>query len=469
MWSTVNEKITDSTSGLLPNTGPIALVVGPSSKFAGKGIDLPASKAVTIGRSSNIEEIFGIGEMPRRLKDMQSVMSDCTVIGFGTEADIPGTIIEESSNNAVQLMVDGEPLGTSEISLKVINEQVVNSKNKQTGYNLGTVNFELDIKGDIYLNKQIRIIDGVYTITELGIALRFAENVVFQGGESWTIKTKAPLSSITNIEAKIAKALELYTPEFIFVAQEVSVNEAELFADWSEKLFENHKPCFFLLENNLAQEKSFDIAIADKKEEFATFDGRFVSIVCQDGYVRTSKGMERRSPSGLCAGYITKSYVNQSIGAVKEFAVNNYEFHEGWTNVHSRALDESKFITLRSYAGLQNLYWTNGRTFANNNSDYRFLEIVRTVFKAVRLARYAALPYIQAPGNDIGIQNLIAQVRNAITSMTESLPQELEHFNVSAPENQDIANSGILLDIELFGIPVIRKIQLNFMYKYQQD
>ena len=45
MWSSVNEKITDGTSGLNSNNGPKAIVVGTSSKGS-------LNKALSIGKKS---------------------------------------------------------------------------------------------------------------------------------------------------------------------------------------------------------------------------------------------------------------------------------------------------------------------------------------------------------------------------------------------------------------------------------
>jgi len=161
--------------------------------------------------------------------------------------------------------------------------------------------------------------------------------------------------------------------------------------------------------------------------------------------------------------------VNQSIGATNYFAIYNCELPLNWTNANSRALDESRFITLRTYAGLQNLFWSNGRTMASDKSDYRFMEIVRTVFKAIRLARRASLPYIQAEGDESGLQNLLAEVRNSIDEMVSTTPKELDNYEVEMPSGQDVVNNGVRLDISLFGIPIIRKILLNFMFRYNKS
>ncbi|MGL4388197.1 MAG: DUF2586 family protein [Brevinema sp.] len=451
MWASVNEQITDGTSSLLSSTGPIAIVVGTCS--------YNLEKPISIGKNSDINSLLGIGELPRRLKDMQMTMADCSIIAVKSTADITGSItpVNQLGNNPIEVL--GVPLGSSEITLTV-----------DQGGSLDTAKINLSVTGDIYLKQEgVVIQDGVLTIEELGIGILFELDAMLEKGNFWSFSTKAPTSTYLELEKAITNTLELYTPEFVFIAQEITSNEATLLGTLTEQLFEDHKPCLFLLETNLDHSKSLAEAITCKKEEFSSLESRFISIVCQSGYIKTKNGNEFRSPSGLCAGHITKAAVNQSIGATNYFAITQHEIPYNWSNVDSRALDESKFITLRTYAGLNNTFWSNGRTFGGNNSDYRFIEVVRTVFKAIRLARKASLPYIQAPGDNIGVQNLLAEIRNIINTMAESNPKEIDYFNLSTLENQDIVNNGVTITIELFGIPTIRKILLNFSFKYQQS
>ncbi|MGL4393983.1 MAG: DUF2586 family protein [Brevinema sp.] len=449
MWASVNEQITDGTSGLLPNTGPIAVVVGACS------YDL--KKPITVGKNSDLAALLGVGELPRRLKDMQMTMADCSLVVMKSNSDIEGHVSEVDQIGSNNITVVGDPLGSSEILLVI-----------EQGGTLETAKINLTVTGDLYLKQEgIKIEDGILTIDELGVGVVFETDVLLQKGDTWSFSTTAPKSSYLELENAIIQSLELYTPEFVYVAQDINAKDAQLFGTLTEQLFEDHKPCLFLLETNLDHSKSLAEAIALKKEEFAGLDARFVSVVCQSGSVKTKYGDEFRSASGLCAGHITKAKVNQSIGATNHFAITQFELPYNWSNINSRALDESKFITLRSYAGLNNLFWSNGRTFGGDTSDYRFVEVVRTVFKAIRLARQAALPYIQAPGDEMGVQNLLAGVRNSLNTMAENNPKEIDYFNLSTPENQDVANHGVTIGIELYGLPIIRTILLNFSFKYQ--
>lgn len=444
MWSSVNEQITDGTSGLVPNSEPSALIVGTSSKGS--------ANPIAFGKKSNIQEIFGYGELPKRLISMQQTMGDVSVLAMRTEGDINGDISDITTAGNININIVGTPLYQSNVEIEVHTEG-----------DIGQAEVKINVSGFDQFSK-IHLIpeDGMLAIESLGIIIAFPLEVTYFTNSKWSFTTTSPTSSIEVLKESIQRALEIHTPEFILIAQDVNASIVKHLGELSEHLFEDHKPVLILTETELDKSVSFEDAIAIKQAEFANMEFRFVSVVCQP---LDSKYIA----SGLLAGHLTKARVNQSVGATNYFAVYNMNLPIKWTNVHSRALDESRFITLRTYAGLKNLFWSNGRTMGGEQSDYRFIEVVRTVFKAIRLARKASLPYIHAAGDQIGLQNLVSEVRNSIEGMATNTPKELDSIEVELPEGQDIVNKGVRLDISLYGIPVIRKILLNFMFKYNTN
>lgn len=461
MWSSIDETISDGSLGLNSNRNPKALIVGTCSK----DIEYP----ISLGKSSMVEELLGLGDMPSRIKDMQMTMSDSSIIAIKSHGDIPGTISEIKKTGDVDISILGDPLISARISLQLKNiDDIKVNKSLANNASIGCI---LKIEGDYtyYSDTEFFVNSSLY-IPQIGleITLNTLENI--SSNCSWEFFITAPRSSYLELEKVIINNIDIYSPEFIYIAQNIDKDCVKLLGTLSERLFDEHKPCFFLLESGLdnTSERSLSEKISIKREEFTDIAYRFISIVCQEGYILSSSGKVKRSPSGLCAGHITNASVSESIGATNKFPITQYEFISGWTNEHSRALDESRFITLRTYAGLENLFWSNGRTFGGNASDYQFIEIVRTVLKAIRISRKASISYIQSPGDYIGIQNLLADIRSALTTMTSAIPKELDDFIVSFPEGQDINNNGIWIDIELMGLPIIRKIKLNFLYKYKE-
>ncbi len=104
-------------------------------------------------------------------------------------------------------------------------------------------------------------------------------------------------------------------------------------------------------------------------------------------------------------------------------------------------------------------------------SDFIYEEVLRTVFKAVRLTRKAALMamYDEAgdplrPERDGGLAYLKAQLENALDAMVGA--KELVGYVVDIPPGQNVARDGVAVEITLVGVPVIREIKLYNRYTY---
>ena len=440
MWSSVEEKISDGAAGLSPSSSPAIVFVGTAEK----GL---SNKAYSLGKRSSTASIFGQGRLSEIVGDCQKSMGDVSFIAVRAEGDIGGEIGLVTSKGA-EIVVGGTPaFGASVVIEATSNEEVF-----------------LMINGD---KRYLPVLDDRYmVIGDTGLSAVMPDTMA--KGDRWEFVTTAPKASREALKKAIDSVLELYTPEAVFVCQNSTAGDASYWGAQAENYFQaEHKPILFILSSDLGGGSSYDSLIADKIEEFAKVDAQFVSVICQAGEIIEGSSFYKRSPMGLLASTFTKCGVEESIGATRSHAVANYSLPEDWTNVHSRALDEARFITLRTYAGLNGIYWSNGRTLAGDTSDYRFVEIVRVVHKAIRLARRASLPYIHAPGDDIGVGNLLAEIRSALTKMVGA--SELTGFEVEAPEGQDIMNNGIEVELALFGVPIIRKIVLNFRYLFSES
>jgi hypothetical protein len=145
---------------------------------------------------------------------------------------------------------------------------------------------------------------------------------------------------------------------------------------------------------------------------------------------------------------------------------------EGWEAVQP-VLENAGYLTAKKYAGLKGAYWGDSHTMGEITTDYRYEEILRVVFKAVRLARIAALKsiYDEAgdplfPNDAAGLAYLKAQLENALDTMRKAAPKELVGYKVDLPPGQDIPNNGVAAEFTLIGVPVIRKIKLFASYVY---
>lgn len=162
--------------------------------------------------------------------------------------------------------------------------------------------------------------------------------------------------------------------------------------------------------------------------------------------------------------------VQRAAGRVKDGPVSQLSLPDGWEAVRT-ALEEAGFLTAKKYAGMEGTYWGDSRTLAEDSSDFRYEEALRTTFKAVRLTRQAALKsmYDEAgdplrPDREGGLAYLKAQLENALDAMTDA--GELAGYVVDIPSGQNVARDGVAVEITLIGVPIIREIRLYNRYTY---
>jgi hypothetical protein len=61
---------------------------------------------------------------------------------------------------------------------------------------------------------------------------------------------------------------------------------------------------------------------------------------------------------------------------------------------------------------------------------------------------------------------LKANIDGALNTMTAAVPKELAEGTANIPAGQDIVNNGVAVEMDLIGIPIIRKIKLFARYIY---
>lgn len=456
-YGDVYETIIDGVSGINPSGNPVAIFVGTCSKGA-------VGNKYIIGKSSDLDKLLGKGNLVERIQDFfTKAPSDAVIIAIPSAKDIAGHIgnITKTGTGVATATVQGNPNYDSEVTLEIVT----------TGEaNIATCRYSID-GGDSYSETITIPINGELAISDTGIKIVFSnyeENNSFVAGDKYTFKATSPKSSLNAIMNALEVGLESYTPRFCYIAQGVdNVYRAALGVKIDE-LFEAHRPTYVVTEAILPDEsETIDDYVNRLVTDKQNFSNRFVVTVASFGEIIDASGsVFTRNAGGIVAGLIAKARVNQSIGEVASFPISNVKLPEGWTEAHSKTLDDSGYIVLRKYAGLSSLYISNGRTMADSTSDYQFIEVVDTVFKAIRLARIACLKNLQGSGDKLGIAKISADIETALATMTKAFPKELDSFKVIIPDGQDIVNNGLSYELELYGIPIVRKISLYFKFKY---
>ena len=343
---------------------------------------------------------------------------------------------------------------------------------KGGGRNVGTYQISTD-GGDNFERVRTIPIDGVATLTGFGAVLTFPDGS-YTAGTTYSCRLLPPTPSIMDVMEALESPLELYDVEFVHVAGPTDSVDWAAAQTKADDLWNLQRPTYFKMETRLPYDNEdlndYTAWLLAEKQDFA---GRFVTVCCQYGEVMDSTGASRlRNAGGLQAGRVMSIPVQRATGRVRDGNVSQLSLPDGWEAVQS-TLEDTGYLTAKKYAGLDGVYWGDSRTMADATSDYRYEEVLRTVFKAVRLLRVAALNsmYDEAgdplrPDSTIGLAYLKANLENALDTMVKANPKELAAYVVDIAAGQDIANNGVAVDITLIGIGVIRQIKLYPSYVY---
>lgn len=343
---------------------------------------------------------------------------------------------------------------------------------KGGGLNTGTYQLSTD-GGDNFERVRTIPVDGKLTLSDFGVSVTFPDGS-YTAGTTYECRLLAPTPSIMDVMDALESPLALYDVEFVHIAGETDSVDWTAAQTKAEELWNLQRPTYFKMETRLPRDgedlNDFAAYLLAEKQGFA---GRFVTVCCQYGEVTDSTGASRlRNAGGLQAGRVMSIPVQRATGRVKDGPVSQLSLPEGWEAVQS-TLEDAGYLTAKKYAGLDGVYWGDSRTMADATSDYRYEEVLRTVFKAVRLMRVAALKslYDEAgdplrPDSATGLAYLQASLENALDTMVKANPRELAAYVVDIASGQDIANNGVAVDITLIGIGIIRQIKLYPRYVY---
>ena len=338
--------------------------------------------------------------------------------------------------------------------------------------NEGTYQLSTD-GGDNFDRERTIPVDGKVVLADFGVAVTFPTGA-YTAGTTYSCRLLAPAPSIVDVMSALEGPLAIYDVEYVLVAGETDSVDWAAAQTKADELWNLQRPTYFKMETRLPRDgEDLNDFAAYLLAESQGFAGRFVTVCCQYGEVTDTTGATRlRNAGGLQAGRVMSIPVQRATGRVRDGNVSQLSLPENWESVQS-TLEEDGYLTAKKYAGLEGVYWGDSRTMADDTSDYRYEEVLRTVFKAVRLLRTAALKsmYDEAgdplkPNSTNGLAYLKANLENALDTMVKANPQELASYVVDIASGQDIVNNGVAVDVTLIGIPIIREIKLYASYVY---
>lgn len=375
-----------------------------------------------------------------------------------------GPVFRIGDATSPMLEVDELPSGVldgAEIVLQIVSGGTLN---------VGTYRVSTD-GGDNFGKIRTIPVNGLADLPGYGVGLKFPGGN-YAAGTTYTCRLLPPAPSIVDVLDALESPLALYDVEFIYV---VGASDS---VDWAaaeakaEELWNHQRPTYFKLEARLPYDdedlNDYAAALLAERQGFA---GRFVTVCCQFGEVVDTTGAVRyRNAAGLQAGRVMSVPVQRATGRVKDGPVGQLALPSGWEAIQS-TLETAGYQTAKKYAGLEGTYWGDSRTMAESTSDFAYEEVLRTVFKGVRMTRKAALKsmYDEAndplrPDSESGLAYLKANLENALDAMVEA--KELAAYVVDIPSGQNVARDGVAVEVTLIGVPVIREIRLYNRYAY---
>lgn len=367
------------------------------------------------------------------------------------------------SEESPDITVTGEVKAAAELMLVI---------EKAGSLNEATYKLSVD-GGDTFMKTRTVPIDGTHELLDYGVAITFPEGS-YEGGTTYLCSLLAPEPSITSVMEALEKPLSLYDIEFVHVAAASNSIDWAAAGAKADELWNLHRPTYFKMEARLPYAgedlNDYTAALLEEKKKFSH---RFVQVIAQFGEVTETGGNRHfRSFGGLNSGRTMSIPVQRAAGRVRDGGISGVTLADGWEAVQP-VLEDAGFVTAKKYAGLDGVYWADSRTMADDTSDFRYEEVLRTVFKAIRKQRIAALKSMYDEAGDVllgdnalGLAYLKANIENALDAMVKAIPQELAGYVVDIPNGQDIVNNGVAVETTLIGIPIIRQIKLYSNYAY---
>ncbi|URA10538.1 DUF2586 family protein [Thermospira aquatica] len=444
-WGNSYEYIIDGTSGLAPAGDSFALVIGPCSTGE-------VGKLYYIGKNSDLS-VFGNGKLVDRLKGALSrAKDDATFVVVPSTPDVDGSkgsVTHEGTGTAIYNLT-GNPLFDADVVIEIVSGGRLNE---------ATAKYSLD-GGESFSDVFTIPLSGEVTLADSGVKITFSEGTQpensFVEKDRYSFKLKGAKSSLSALMNACQAGLEKVATEFVWIAQETDNVHWAAFGAKADELFNDHRPTIFVTETRLPNEdESIDDWVSYLLTQRQSFAHRWVHVVA---------GFGKKNFSGLLVGDLSRARVNQSIGHI-DFALN-VTLPDGWTDAIGKTLNDAGYIVIRKYAGEKIYRWANGRSMADDSSDYRWFEVSRTVHKAIRLIRKTALKHLHTSLDKAMLEYIKADLIQTLNQMKNAVPNEIDNFEIVIPDGQDVVNNGLTIQYTLYGLPIVRKISNYISFKY---
>ncbi len=483
--SDVFEYIVDGTSGLSGGTTGSVLVAGTCTL----GV---LGKSYICGNRTDIRTMLGTGTLVDRLEDIfaQGGANPIVIavpIGDKPELDKDGNVIPKTPVD-IEVIKDAKNISTLVVSATgtmTVDASVVIKITESGILNKGR--FQYSLNGGKTFSADITLpVESDFILEDTGVTIKFPVAVMsdvnnpdltklYNKGDSYSMNLVAPLVTVDQIGNYLLDALELHDVEFVYIAGASNSTVWSYLQVLADAQFKSHRPTYFKAEAAMPTKGEIcnDWAVS-LVEAGKLMSARFVQVTASYGYITTARGSVKLSNiAGLEAGRTMAIPVSRATGRVRDGAIAGLSVPDEYTPSIQTVLEGAGFLTVKSYAGLNGLYFGESKTFAPATSDYRYQNIIRVVFKGLRLARVASLASMYdelgdptIPADMTGAIALKAQISNSLDSMKDAKPKELVDYQIVIPEGQDFVANGVAIEMTFIGIPIINKIKIFANYTF---
>ncbi|MCF6192390.1 MAG: DUF2586 family protein, partial [Candidatus Hydrothermae bacterium] len=396
----VYEKIRDGGLGIVPPAASgLFAVVGPARSGT-------VNKLVYLSDPASAKDEFSEGLLVEHLQDAFACGAS-QVVAVRTGESVLAAIspITHTGTGTAATSAGGTPRNTRDFVIEITEDGTVNLDGTVSGgkYRLsknGGRTFEAEqpfpANGQVDLGNGVSVTFGPVDATTPGTLVK---------GDTYSLSTTEAMPTTQEVLDAVSAVLD-GEPEVRFVVV-VPATDSAVWASLdglaSENFTSKHTPVFMLATRGLDTEDPSTFT-DNAQTDMNAFSSVWLAVVASWAWVPdTFSGMWKRSAVGCIAGAIARREPHESIGWVRYGVLPRVlEPVPALTDTQLQQLEESGHSLLRVWPGY-GAAPVSGRTAAPGTSDFKFLEVRRIVNEAVRAVRAAAVPFVNAPGDEAGL------------------------------------------------------------------
>lgn len=434
-------------------------MLGRSDSASGRGVhvkvgvsSVTSEAPITIKGTMSPEEIKGLlGDCPLADACITSAewgATDMRVVPVASTTDGTVGTITHTGTGAGTFAITGKPNN----NFNIVVEVVTAGENNEA-------EFKYSLNGGESFSDEIVVpLAGEYTIPLTGLKLTFTEannSDSWKAGDKYVAVCTAPSASNANILEGIRSLINYKsTFEFVHVVGTTTSALWASVASLANQFMTTYKrSLMFICEarNAGTSETTAAYAAAMLQEAKGVTNYEVQVVASWSEYVRYDGVAVPVNNAALIAGLYAQAKESQSIGEVQSFPISEGKINkllpEGIDD-YVEQLDAARYLTLRTYNGINGYYVSNAKMMCPAGSDYKYAEDVRVSNRLVRDVRTAALTKLQIEIDPENIEADIAKLEEYLNTPVETAAKT-DKIISSGRLTIDRENLNILVDEEL--------------------